>query len=384
MRIAILAHGLHVSGGILVGKSIVATLPKIAPQHDYLITVPAGLSYETHDGKKNVLVIKIKPASLLKRPYYDFLVLPKLAKNFNPDVIVGLGNLGLLKPPCKQAFLFHQTQLVYPLEHYKKKLYGYRVRCKIFLLKKSIRKSLRYTQIVFCQTPVAKERFSKTFKFPSNQIKIMPNAVSEFVKVPEAEIIRPEIFEHNNYFNLFFIASYYPHKNLEILIKIFKEHREKLHGVRCIITISGEQYHKKAQKLLDDVEKNNLQDYIVNVGPLEQEELAGYYCNSDALFFPTLLESFSAAYIEAMHFGVPILTSDLDFAQYICDGTAVYFDPWNPENIVEKILLVKNNPQLREELIAKGNKRASTFYKSWEEILSDAMNELEQLVKVEK
>jgi len=383
MRIAILAHGLHVSGGISVGKNIVATLPKIAPQHEYLITIPPGLGYETHDGKKNVSVIEIESMSLYKRIYFDLLVLPKLAKEFNPDVIVGLGNMGLFKPPYKQAFLFHRTQLVYSRNHYRRRLYGYWIRFRRMLLKKGIRKCLRHTQVVFCQTPIAKERFSKTFNFPSNQIKIMPNAISEFIEVPEVEIVKPNIYEHDAYFNLFFLTSYYPHKNLEILIKIFKKHREKLHGIRCIITISGEQYHKKAQNFLNDVEKNDLQEYILNAGPLEQKELAGYFYHSDALFFPTLLESFSATYLEAMHFGVPILTSDLDFARNICDDAAVYFDPWDPGDIVEKILLVKNSPpQLRKELIEKGKRRVSTFYKSWEEILSDVMNELEQLVKI--
>ncbi|MCD4670762.1 MAG: hypothetical protein K8S14_09990, partial [Actinomycetia bacterium] len=229
MRIAILSHGLSVGVGISVGKNIVATLPKIAPQHEYLITVPPHLGYETHDREKNVSVIKIKPMSLFKRPYFDLLVLPKLAKRFNPDVIVGLGNMGLIKPPCKQVILFHQPQLVYPLEHYNRKLYGYMIRCKILLLKKIIRTCLRYTQIVFCQTPIAKERFSKTFKFPSKQIKLMPNAVSEFIDIPQVDIIKPSIYEHDMYFNLFFLASYYPHKNLEILIDMFRTHREHLH-----------------------------------------------------------------------------------------------------------------------------------------------------------
>jgi len=90
MRIAILAHGLRVGGGMSVGKNIVATVPKIASQHEYMITVPPGLGYETHDEKKNVSVIEIEPMILYKRPYFDLRVLPKLVKRFNPDVIVGL------------------------------------------------------------------------------------------------------------------------------------------------------------------------------------------------------------------------------------------------------------------------------------------------------
>ena len=38
---------------------------------------------------------------------------------------------------------------------------------------------------------------------------------------------------------------------------------------------------------------------------------------------PSLLESYSGAYVEAMSFGVPIVTSDRDFAREVCDGRLV-------------------------------------------------------------
>ena len=379
MRIVILAHELYVSGGISVGKNIVATLPKIAPQHQYLITIPPGLAYERHDEKKNVSVIEIKPMNRLRKILHLLRILPKITERFNPDVIVGLANQGLFKPSCRQVILFHRAQLVYHLKNDMRNLYGYKARCKYLLLKTGLRKCLGHTQIVFCQTPVIKERFAKTFNFPSQQIKLMPNAVSKFVKEPRKHTTKPQIFENDKYFNLFFLTQYHPHKNLEILIDIFRTFRKDLDDVRCIITIGAEQ-HKQAPKLLKDIEKYGLQEHVINVGPLEQKELAAYFYHSGALFFPSLLESFSATYLEAMHFGLPILTSDLDFARYVCGDTAVYFDPWDTEDVVEKILLLKNTPPLQKELVQKGKIRVSTFYKNWGSILGDVTNELELLV----
>lgn len=376
MRIAILAHNLRVAGGLSVGKNIVAILPKVAPQHEYFMIIPSELGYETHGEKENVSVIEIEQMSFLKRIFFDLLVLPKLVKKFNPDVIFGLGNLGIINPPCKQAILVQKSNLMYSAKHYKRELYKYRL--KNLLLKQRIKKILRYTQLVFCQTPVVKEKFAHVFKYPSNQIKIMPNAVSEFSRKQNGNKKVPEIFNNKN-FNLFFLTKFYAHKNLEILIEIFKKYSEKLKDIRCIITISADQ-HPNAPKFLGKIEKYKLDNHIINAGPLKQEELACYFNASDALFFPTLLESFSGTYLEAMHFGLPIMTSNLDFARYICDDAAVYFDPWNPEDIVEKILLLKNNPQLREELVEKGTKRASKFFKSWEEILKETVKELELLV----
>ena len=123
-----------------------------------------------------------------------------------------------------------------------------------------------------------------------------------------------------------------------------------------------------------------MEKHLINLGPIDHNIIGYYYKKSDAFIFPTLLETFGLPYLEAMYFETPILTSDLDFARYVCDDAAVYFNPWDPEDIVEKILLLKNNPELREKLIEKGKKRASTFFKSWEEILKETVKELELLV----
>ena len=61
------------------------------------------------------------------------------------------------------------------------------------------------------------------------------------------------------------------------------------------------------------------------------------YKQVDGMIMPTLLESFSATYIDSMALGVPIFTSDRDFARDVCGDAAWYFDPLNAESIFEVI-----------------------------------------------
>jgi len=97
------------------------------------------------------------------------------------------------------------------------------------------------------------------------------------------------------------------------------------------------------------------------------------------MFLPTFLESFSGTYLEAMHFGLPILTSDLDFAHAVCGDAAIYFDPWNAASIKDAILKLRNNPELSQELVAKGKTRLQTNFRSWDEIATDVVCLLEQM-----
>ncbi|MFA5864694.1 MAG: glycosyltransferase [Phycisphaerae bacterium] len=378
MKIVVLAHNLRGAGGLVVGTNFIRALRYVASNHKYLIVYPSNVGYENIDLPNDTQFYAYDGESnLLKRLVYDCMFLPKIIKEFEPDYILALGNIGLTLP-YKQAILFHQPQLVYPVVHWGKCSF----RWKVFagLLKRRLKACLKYTQLVFCQTPVTRERFAKEFNFPIAKIKIMPNAVSEFAKLDRAISVKPSVFNDQSHFNLFCLTAYYPHKNLDVLVEIFRRFPEKLKDVRCLITISPNQ-SQNAKKYLDKIDKYGLSEYIVNVGFLKQTDLANYYYNSDALILPTFLESFSGTYLEAMQFEVPILTSDLDFAHNICGDAALYFNPWSASEVVDKIILLKENIELRKTLVNNGKKQISTFFKGWEEITKDVIRELEDTFK---
>ncbi|MFK2341775.1 glycosyltransferase [Bacteroides fragilis] len=77
---------------------------------------------------------------------------------------------------------------------------------------------------------------------------------------------------------------------------------------------------------------------IVNLGIIDVSKCPQLYNECDALFLPTLLECFSANYVEAMKMRKPIVTSNLPFATNVCKNAALYFDPMNAHDIVEKFL----------------------------------------------
>ena len=77
---------------------------------------------------------------------------------------------------------------------------------------------------------------------------------------------------------------------------------------------------------------------VINVGPVSINQCPALYHYCDALFLPTLLECFSASYVEAMYFKKMIFTSDLPFAHTVCDDSAIYFDPYDANDICDKII----------------------------------------------
>ena len=79
------------------------------------------------------------------------------------------------------------------------------------------------------------------------------------------------------------------------------------------------------------------------------------------MFLPTLLECFSASYVEAKKMEKPIITSDMGFAHTICENAAMYADPMDANDIADKIVKLVNSKKLQHKLIENGLNRLKTF-----------------------
>jgi glycosyltransferase involved in cell wall biosynthesis len=100
---------------------------------------------------------------------------------------------------------------------------------------------------------------------------------------------------------------------------------------------------------------------IVNVGKLSSQECPKYYQQSDCVFLPTVLETFSASYLESMAMSRPIITSDLNFARDICEDAATYFEPesaFEAARAIERVLL---DSELQSLLVRNGLARLEYF-----------------------
>src|SRR5262249_2805153 len=160
----------------------------------------------------------------------------------------------------------------------------------------------------------AAERFRHRFRF-AGQVDIMPNAVSQFA-VNQPDFTPPIFTQLQGKTVLLCLTKFYPHKNLESILEMFRRHGDRLRDAVVLFTFAagGADLHPRAGPFLQQLDTPALRDRLINVGPLQQHELSGYYRHSSALILPTFMESFTATYLEAMQFDCPVLTSDLDFA----------------------------------------------------------------------
>jgi glycosyltransferase involved in cell wall biosynthesis len=202
----------------------------------------------------------------------------------------------------------------------------------------------RDASIYFTQTEDIKERLKKwlhtknvfTVSNTCNPVFFSQNIYPN--KLPKKE---------SNEFRLLLISAYYKHKYFEVIPKVIEIAKsEGIDNFKFVLTLPEVDYKNIISK--------EIAHMVYNVGPLNIEECPSLYNECDALFLPTLLECFSASYVEAMAMNKPIITSDLGFARVVCGNAALYFNPMDPRDIVNKIQMLINNAIIYNELIENG------------------------------
>jgi len=379
MRLGLIAHGLHVAGGRSVAQNIISALAVVANDYEFLLVMPKGVGYEEiNKPRRSECHYVANEGSIIKRSIYDFYTLPRKMASWHPDVVFCLGNYGLILKQTKQAILYHKAHFVYPEVEIE---LSAKEKIKNALIKHQISRSLRYTDLVFCQTEALKVRFIKTFS-PHCDVKILPNVVSANVSLSESGLAAlPEPLASGlfaNKYKLFALTRYYAHKNLEILVETFNQFRHELSDVVFLLTINADD-HPRASALIEKINTLGLSENFINLGTVDQQLLPSLYEYSDALILPTLLESFSGTYVEAMQFQRPILTSDRDFAHAVCGEAASYFDPHDTQAICNAILNLKNNAPKRKELATAGVHQLATMATDWPTVVKSAVQQLKAL-----
>jgi glycosyltransferase involved in cell wall biosynthesis len=155
-------------------------------------------------------------------------------------------------------------------------------------------------------------------------------------------------------FQILVLSSYFLHKNLELVNDICNLMRDKgITDIRFTMTLPEDDF--------DRVIESQNREFVSNVGKQRPQDCPQLYLDSHALFLPTLLECFSANYVEAMCMGRPIVTTDMGFARTICGDAALYFEPRNPSDALDRIVALKSSTELYRMLVAAGKKILPRF-----------------------
>ncbi len=354
MKILINTSNLSIGGGMQVALSFINELNNLKLDNEYHIFLSVALKNQINQtfflSNFYFYCIEKSPSSLRTRKQI-VSQLDALENDINPDIVLSVFTPTYWRPKSTHIVGFALGWMINPHSE------AYRV----LGLKQKIRRKLdsmyktyyvkRDADYYIVETEDVKEKLFKVLNIVKEKTFVVGNTYSsEFDQDNYAELSLPERSNHE--FRLVTIAHNYPHKNIKIIKEVLPYLKDSALNYKFFITIDDENYRTIFK---------GLEDRVINLGSVESKYCPSLYDQCDALFLPTLLESFTASYPEAMKMKKPILTSDLSFAHTLCQDAAFYFDPLDPKDIANKIIELSEDQQLQNELIIKGTERLKDF-----------------------
>jgi glycosyltransferase involved in cell wall biosynthesis len=150
---------------------------------------------------------------------------------------------------------------------------------------------------------------------------------------------------------ILFVGAIEPKKNIGRLIDAYS-----MVGTSMPLVIVG----KKAWLWEEEITGRNLKNvHFLEYVPVEN--LRYLYTGAYCFMFPSLYEGFGLPPLEAMTCGCPVITSNVASLPEVCGEAALYVDPYDINDIREKIEYLVSNPQLRNKLSMAGKERAKLF-----------------------
>ena len=360
MRIIVNASNLRAGGSIQVTESIIFEASKfVSDSHEFHFFLSPAFMH-----------LKNKLVNTEQCIYYwvgypsRFSItgtckqLDGLESIIKPDVTFSVFGPNYWKPKSKHVVGFAQGYYLYQDLPFFKSM-KFTQKAKWYALSKYHRHILKYhADKYIVETEDVKNKFAKFLSVKSSDISVVSNTHGDHFN----DFKRTVNFEMDNCkFKLLTIAYPYPHKNLLILKAVADICMDKGLDILFYITVSDSYYIENFY---------GYESKIKNLGKVNNLDVPSLYEQCDAMILPTLVECFSASYPEAMKMRKPILTSNYSFAKSICGDAALYFDPYSPVDIADKIIQICSSKEIMETLRLNGDKRLMSFKSSTERFSS--------------
>lgn len=191
--------------------------------------------------------------------------------------------------------------------------------------------------------------------YPAVDIKIYNNnIISEKEKTQLKQKYKlPERF-------LIYVGNIKPHKNLKNLLYAFdKIYDDSLY----LVVVGNKEGFITMDKDIDNLLLNRNRK-IIFTGFIPDKDLPKFYKMAKALIFPSIYEGFGLPPLEAQACGCPVIVSKIASLPEVYGDSALYCDPYDVNDIAEKIENLINNDELQAELKIRGLNNVKRF--SWQ------------------
>jgi alpha-1,3-rhamnosyl/mannosyltransferase len=353
---------------------LVRHLPRVAPQHQYVLFVSKEGWPTLGQGSTGMSVVALPVSANARgmRILAEQCVLPFLAKAKGLDVLHSLSFTSPLLAPCPSVTSVLDM--------------GFRRRDQRFS---------RPTVWAFeLLVPVVVRRSAHILTLSQyarhdilSSLSVHPGKVSAVHLAPDRELYREVQASEEEQMEclarygiskpyLLSVAFSHPHKNLDGLVRAYASLVQKHRSEHQLVLVGGARSAHDA--LVGLVRELGLRERVVLTGYVPDRDLALLYAMADVFVFPSFYEGFGLPPLEAMACGTPVVCSNASSLPEVVGDAAVQVDPHSVQELELGILSVLADEELRCTLVQKGLERVKEF--SWEKTAQGTLAVYDQVV----
>lgn len=357
--IAIDALGIDQPGGARTAiLDLFHALFEIRPRWRYLIFLSQCEPLFTSFPHVRQIILPARKG-LLARALIQVLM-PYTVLRYNVDLVHFPKSQGALVWGAKVVLtLFDVTTLHHPKLHSRQAVWVWRRLQPIVA---------RYADAVVTLSNNAARDIHKMLRVPQAKITIVPCAPQSDCNVQPGDgnlagvQARYNLPEHY----MLFVGILARKKNLSTLLRALSILEKKGVDFPPLILV-GPRYRLSdaSDEILELVTKLGLDHRVRYIGPVASHELALLYSAADVFLMPSLHEGFGIPCLEAMKCGSPVIASRASALPEVIGNAGLLVDDYmSPAAWAAQIARLLNDPELRADLIEKGQSRAQEF--TWE------------------
>jgi glycosyltransferase involved in cell wall biosynthesis len=178
------------------------------------------------------------------------------------------------------------------------------------------------------------------------------------------------------------VSTIQSHKNYMRLIEAFARMCCK-YGAEYDLVFAGaigsQNVFRRIEKRINEPDLKGRVHYL---GEVPYKELPALYREACLFALPSLRESFGHPLVEAMASGIPVAASNVSAIPEICGDAAVYFDPYDVDNITSTLNDALRDKDLREKMAKAGLERRQKF--SWGKTVRQMLDLFEAATTADK
>jgi len=375
MRIAINALSAVAGGGVTYLNQLFKHLSKIDCENEYLVITTDKGRKVLYTGYKNFQLLSFKVPSISPafRLLWEQLCLWYILKKYKAKILYSPANIGLIISSFPTVLMIQTVAPFYP-EMIKKQNIYYRLKFNLLRILTSL--SVKKAKKVIFISDKARKDLSFYYSLSEEKTSLIYHGRSMLFS-PDVDSSRLEEIKRKYNLDKFilYVSNVYKYKNFSELICAFSLIKDRIDPKTKLALVGKSFDDQYTESLKALVISEGMEDRIIFYGHIPYEELPYFYVLCKLFVYPSICENCPNILIEAMACGASILSSNIEPMPEICKDAAIYFNPFNPRDIAEKIQAVLKNNNLLQELKQRSLKRASHF--SWEETARKTLRVLE-------